>query len=150
MNKYLNIVLFALILIVISLGAWLYVQKSTPQTIYITRTKVDTIYKFDTTNIIIVKPTLKTIYKERIDTIIIDRAFEKTIDTTLENAKLQVTYIFPQDTFKIKLQTKIAEILRTDTLYKEIQMPPIKNNDKWIYGGIGVGIGIILGVIIAK
>lgn len=127
----------------------LYNRNTETQTIYQVRTQFDTIYKFDTTKLVITKPALKTIYKEKIDTILITQAFEKTIDTTLPNASLQVSYLFPQDTFKIKLQTKITEIMRTDTIKQTIEIP-VKDEYRYLKYGGAAALGLIIGVIIAK
>jgi len=152
-NRLTEIIMLVIILVLMAIGAYLYVQKPKPDTIYITKyaTKIDTTYKHDTTKLVITKPVLKTIYKEKIDTIILTQAFEKTIDTTLPNAHLEVTYMFPQDSFKIWLQTQTIEITKTDTVSLEVKIPSTENKyDKWLYGGVGVVGGIILGVIIAK
>jgi hypothetical protein len=133
----------------VAIGNYFYNKK--PETIYLTKytTKIDTIVKFNTDTLTIKIPTLKTLYTHKIDTIIITEAFEKSFDTTTANAKLDVTYYFPSDTFKVKLQTKITEILRTDTIKYEVIVPKKDEYYYWRLGGMAAA-GFILGVIIAK
>jgi hypothetical protein len=118
----------------------------------VTITVRDTIYsnKIDTFKVGF--PVVKTIYKEKIDTITITQAFEKSIDTTfIDSSRLQVVYMFPQDTFKIKLQTRIKEIFQKDTIKTYIEIPKQKDyTTPLIYGGSGLILGIIVGVLIAR
>lgn len=147
-NKFIESVILVIILALIIVGAYLYVQKpAIPEPIYIT--KIDTIIKYNTDTLTIKIPTLKTIYTHDIDTIVITKAFEKSFDTATANAKLEVAYYFPADTFKVKLQTKITEILRKDTIKYEVKVPVKDEYYYWKLGGMAAA-GFIFGVIIAK
>jgi hypothetical protein len=118
----------------------------------VTITVRDTIYSNKIDTFRVGYPVVKTVYKEKIDTVIITQAFEKSIDTTLiDSSRLQVVYMFPQDTFKIKLQTRIKEIFQKDTIKTYIEIPAQKDyTTPWWFGGGGFILGIIGGVLIAK
>ena len=76
--------------------------------------------------------------------------FEKSIDTTIDESTIHVSYYFPQDSFKIRFQTAIKEIMRTDTVKSIIQIPLYKE-DKVKYYSVGVagfGVGLLIGVLI--
>lgn len=112
-------------------------------------TKYDTLIKFSNDTLIIKKENVKTFYYNQIDTIFITKEFEKSIDTTIEQSRLQVSYFFPQDSFKLKLNLAIKEITRTDSIKVYIPKVEFKNdvtkNLTWGIGGVcfGTFIGII-------
>ena len=115
-------------------------------------TKYDTTYVFKNDSLVISKHDVKTIFTHSIDTIFIDKAFIKEIDTTIEQSRLKVSYYFPSDTFKVKLQTAIKEILRTDTVKTYVTIPQYKSDytTPILSGVAGIGAGVILGILIIK
>lgn len=115
-------------------------------------TKFDTTYVYKNDSLVITNRDVKTIFTHSIDTIIIDKAFIKEIDTTIDESKLQVSYFFPSDTFKIKLQTAIKEILRTDTVKTYVTIPQYRTDytTPIMAGVAGIGAGVVLGILIGK
>ncbi len=124
--------------------------KSPPNTVVIH--KVDTLYQSYDYLFSIPKERVKTIIREKLDTvIIIQNAYEKQIDTTIDSSYLRVNYYFPQDSFQINLKQKLREISIHDTVKTFVPME-IKDNSKSlvIVGAGGVAIGIILGILIGQ
>lgn len=113
-------------------------------------TSYDTTFVFKTDSLNITKRDVKTIYTHSIDTIFIDKAFIKQIDTTIDQSRLQVSYYFPQDTFKVKLHAAIKEILRTDTIKTFVTIPQYKTDymTPVLSGIAGIGAGVLIGVLI--
>jgi hypothetical protein len=156
MNKIITIVIL-LALVAMFILAFLFVERnfkfneiiSNP---VVTITVRDTIYSNKIDTFKVGYPVVKTIYKEKIDTVIISQAFEKSIDTTfIDSSRLQIVYMYPQDTFKIKLQTRIKEILQKDTIKTYIEIPKQKDyTTELLFGAGGLILGIIGGVLIAR
>lgn len=115
-------------------------------------TQYDTTFVFKSDTIKISKEFVKTYFYNSIDTIFITKEFEKNIDTTINDAQINVSYFFPQDSFKIKLRNKITEIVRTDTIKTFLTIPQYKDDYVKIgsVGLAGVGVGLLIGVIISK
>lgn len=153
-SKIWQYVLIAIIIIGLLIGVKYIVNKPQPsQTIeYITVRDTITTYKIDT--FLLKIPVVKTKYLYDIDTIIITQAFEKYIDTTFaDSTYLHVSYFYPGDTFKIKLQTAIREIYQRDSIkvyIPQIVTSPQNKTTPLITGVAGLVGGVILGVIIAK
>jgi len=154
MNRILTIVLF---LAIIAIFIFLFRVRNfkfneTISNPVITITVRDTIYSNKIDTVKVGYPVVKTIYKEKIDTIIITQAFEKSIDTTfIDSSRMQIVYMFPQDTFKIKLQTRIKEIIQKDTIKTYIEIPKQRDyTTSLLFGCGGLILGIIGGVLIAK
>lgn len=155
MNKNLyGYVILGIILLLIIIGVRdifdppTIVQKVQYKTIRDTITKI----KYDT--LVLKYPVVKTRYHHKIDTIILTQAFEKSIDTTLmDSSRLQISYFFPGDTFKIKLQTAVREIIQKDSITTFL---PIKVDCPTDYtipilsGSAGIVGGIIIGILISK
>lgn len=121
-------------------------------------TKKEVVTKWDTTIVIkndtltIKKENVKTYYYNQIDTIFVTKEFEKTIDTTIDQSRIKVSYFFPQDSFKLKLNLAIKEILRTDTVKTYVTIPQYKTDytTPVLTGIAGVGAGVVLGILITK
>ena len=117
-----------------------------------TVTQYDTVIQQQTDTLIIRKNDVKTYYYNSIDTIIITKEFEKSIDTTIEQSRIQVSYYFPQDSFKLKLNLAIKEITKTDSI--KVYIPKIEyknnvqNNLRWGVGGVLTG--VLIGVIATR
>lgn len=114
----------------------------------------DTITRVKTDTLTLKFPVVKTKTLYKIDTLVLTEAFEKSIDTTFaDSSRLQISYFFPGDTFKIKLQTAITEIIRRDSIktYLPIKTEcPKDYTTPFIIGTAGVVGGIIIGVLISK
>jgi hypothetical protein len=156
MNKGLKMIAIIAMIVIIIL-AFLFGERNfkfqgTINNPIVTITVRDTIYSNKIDTFKVGYPVVKTIYKEKIDTITITQAFEKSIDTTfIDSSRLQIVYLFPQDTFKIKLQTRIKEIYQKDTIKTYIEIPKQKDyTTPLLIGGGGLILGIIGGVLIAK
>lgn len=125
---------------------------SAPSVEYITIK--DTITRFKTDTFILKLPVVKTKTLYKIDTLILTEAFEKSIDTTFaDSSRLQISYFFPGDTFKIKLQTAITEIIQRDSIKTFLPIKvdcPKDYTIPIIVGTAGVVGGIIIGVLISK
>lgn len=121
-------------------------------------TKKEVVTKWDTTIVIkndtltIKKENVKTYYYNQIDTIFVTKEFEKTIDTTIDQSRIKVSYFFPQDSFKLKLNLAIKEILRTDTVKTYVTIPQYKTDytTPVLTGIAGIGAGVVLGILITK
>lgn len=156
MNKGLKviaiIVMIAIIILAFLFGERNFMFHDAINNPVVTITVRDTIYSNKIDTFKVGYPVVKTIYKEKIDTVIITQAFEKSIDTTfIDSSRLQVVYMFPQDTFTIKLQTRIKEIIQKDTIKTYIEIPKQKDyTTPLLFGGGGFVLGIIGGVLIAK
>jgi hypothetical protein len=156
MNKGLKVIaiitMVAIIILAFLFGVRNFKFHETINNPVVTITVRDTIYSNKIDTFKVGYPVVKTIYKEKIDTIIITQAFEKSIDTTfIDSSRLQIVYLFPQDTFKIKLQTRIKEIIQKDTIKTYIEIPKQKDyTTPLLIGGGGLILGIIGGVLIAK
>lgn len=113
-------------------------------------TQIDTVYIPVVDTLYIQKEHVKTFYYNSIDTIFITQEFEKSIDTTIDESTIHVSYYFPQDSFKIRFQTAIREIMRTDTVKSIIQIPLYKEDKVKYYsmGVAGFGVGLLIGVLI--
>ena len=113
-------------------------------------TQIDTVYIPVVDTLYIQKEHVKTYYYNSIDTIFITQEFEKSIDTTIDESTIHVSYYFPQDSFKIRFQTAMKEIMRTDTVKSIIQIPLYKEDKVKYYsmGIAGFGVGLLIGVLI--
>ena len=117
----------------------------------ITVRQIDTVFVSIADTLYVPKTKIKTVNSVEIDTVIITKAFEKSIDTTFDNsARVQVSYYFPQDSFKIALWQYIKEIKTYDTIKVSYPVETFKTNDAFKWGGAGLLTGAIIGFIIAK
>lgn len=112
--------------------------------------QIDTIKVTTQDSIYIPKTKVRTVYSVEIDTVIITRAFEKSIDTTIDKARLQVSYYFPQDSFKIMLWNYIKEIKTNDTIKVNYPIETLKTKDAIKWGVAGAVAGAVIGFVIAK
>ncbi|MEY2701582.1 MAG: hypothetical protein RLY43_215 [Bacteroidota bacterium] len=151
MNKV--IIILALSVLLLGFGYFIFknidlnkIERILTKTEIVTR--YDTLIKYRNDTLIIRKNDIKTFYYNSIDTIFITKEFEKSIDTTIEQSRLQVSYFFPADSFRLKLHLAKLEILRTDSIKVYIPKTEYKNN---VYLDILYGIGGgVLGYLIAK
>ena len=121
------------------------------RTVVITNTDTAYIYKTDT--IVVNKYRVLTKYREKIDTIYIDRSFEKAIDTTIDNVSISIRYFYPADSFRIHINQLIYRIKRVDTVLTYVTVPIYTDDNYYKINSthfISAGIGLILGVIIGK
>lgn len=114
-------------------------------------TVYDTTYVIKSDTLIIRKSDVKTYYYNDIDTIFVTKEFEKSIDTTIDQSRLQVSYYFPQDSFRLRLHLATKEILRTDSIKVYIPKVEYKTDYKTpiFTGTLGIGLGIVVGAIFA-
>lgn len=111
----------------------------------VTKYDTTTVFKFDT--LIINKNKVKTIIKEKIDTVYVINAFEKVVDTSFNDNKLLIKYCFPEDSFFINLKVKENYITKTDTLKTYVTIPINQKTYNIEYAVGAFGLGLILGVI---
>lgn len=112
----------------------------------------DTLIKHTIDTIYITKQKIKTIERDKIDTIYVTQSFTKVIDTTINEARIEVSYFYPEDYAKIKLQQKVTEILRIDTIktFAPIEIPVVDYKTTISTGVVGIGVGLIIGILLIK
>lgn len=88
--------------------------------------KIDTIFELKIDTLFIEKKA-KIIFKK--DTLILTKAFDAEIDTTIKNNLIKINYSFPENIIKFNL-------IRQDTLInlKEIKLIKENKNECFIYG----------------
>ncbi len=154
MDKNIGYIAIGVIILVLIVGIRDIVNPpvSIPSVEYVTVR--DTITRLKTDTLTLKFPVVKTKTLYKIDTLILTEAFEKSIDTTFaDSSRLQISYFFPGDTFKIKLQTAITEIIRRDSIKTFLPIRtecPKDYTTPIIVGTAGVVGGIIIGVLISK
>ena len=113
--------------------------------------QIDTVFVNVADTLYVPKTKIRTVNSVEIDTVVITRAFEKSIDTTFDNsARVQITYYFPQDSFRIALWQYIKEIRTYDTIKVSFPVETFKTSDAFKWGAGGLLTGAIIGFIIAK